>query len=62
MDQVREVLRYYHYEYRTEQDYVRWILAFIRFHDRRHPKEMGKEEIEAFLAHLAINRNVSAST
>ena len=62
MDQVREVLRYYHYGYRTEQAYVRWILAFIRFHDRKHPKELGKAEIEAFLSHLAMNRNVAAST
>ena len=40
---------------------MRWILAFIRFHDRKHPKELGKAEIEAFLSYLAMNRNAAAS-
>ncbi len=62
MDQVREVLRYHHYAIRTEEAYVKWILKFVRFHGTRHPKEMGKNEIEAFLSHLAINRHVAAST
>ena len=62
MDQVREVLRYHHYSIRTEEAYVRWILAFIRFHDRKHPKELGKEEIEAFLSDLAVNKHVAIST
>lgn len=62
LDQVREVLRYHHYSYKTEQAYVGWILRFIRFNDRRHPGTMGKPEIERYLSHLAINRAVSAST
>ncbi len=62
MDQVREVLRFHHYAYNTEKSYVAWILQYIRFNDRRHPKDMGKPEVEAFLSHLAINRGVSAST
>ena len=62
MDQVRETLRFYHYSYSTEKSYVQWILRYIRFNDRRHPNEMGKTEIERFLSHLAINRNVSAAT
>jgi integron integrase len=62
MDQVREVLRFHHYAYNTEKSYVSWILQFIRFHSKKHPKDMGKSEVEAFLSHLAINRNVSAST
>ena len=62
MDQVREVLRFHHYAYSTEKAYVDWILKYIRFNDRRHPKEMGKVEIERFLSHLAVNRQVSAST
>lgn len=62
MDQVREVLRYHHYALRTEQSYVSWILRFIRFSDKQHPKEMGKEEIERFLSHLALNRDVAAAT
>ena len=62
MDQVRETLRFYHYAYNTEKSYVEWILKFIRFNGKKHPKEMGKLEIERFLSHLAVNRDVAAST
>ena len=63
MDQVRQVLRYYHYAYRTEQTYCDWIARFIRYFDcKYHPKNMGKEEIEAFLSHLAVDLKCSAST
>jgi len=62
MDQVRETLRFYHYAYNTEKSYVDWILRFIRFNGKRHPKEMGKSEIERYLSHLAVNRNVAPST
>jgi integron integrase len=60
--QVREVLRYHHYSYKTEQAYVGWILRFIRFNGTRHPATCAKPEIERSLIHLAINRAVSAST
>lgn len=62
MDQVREVLRYHHYAIRTEEAYIKWILAFIRYHNRKHPRDMGKIEIEAFLSHLAVNKNCAKST
>ena len=62
MDQVRETLRFYHYAYNTEKSYVEWILRFIRFNGKKHPRDMGKYEIERFLSHLAVNRNVAAST
>lgn len=62
MDQVRETLRFYHYAYNTERSYVDWILRFIRFNGKKHPEKMGKLEIERFLSHLAVNRNVAAST
>jgi len=63
MDQVRQVLRYHHYAYRTEQTYCDWIIRFVKFHgSQKHPREMGKVEIEAFLSHLAVNRRVAAST
>ncbi len=62
LDQVRERLRVKHYSIRTEQVYVDWIKRFIRFHDKRHPKDMGAQEIEAFLTHLAVKGKVSAST
>ena len=63
MDQMREVLRYYHYAYRTEQTYCKWILRYIRFFDgKKHPKNMGKVEIERFLSHLATKESVAALT
>ena len=62
LDQVREVLRYHHYALKTEKAYVGWIKQFVLFSDKRHPREMGKKEIERFLTHLAINKNVAAAT
>jgi integron integrase len=62
LDQVRDVLRLKHYAYRTEESYVYWIRRYILFHGKRHPNEMGKVEIEAFLTHLAVHDQVSAST
>jgi integron integrase len=62
LDQVRDAIRLKHYSYRTEQSYVAWIRRFILFHHKRHPKEMGMVEIEAFLTHLAVEGQVAAST
>ncbi len=63
MDQVRQVMRYHHYAYRTEQTYHDWIIRYIKhFNCRRHPGDMGKTEIEAFLSHLAMKGKVSAAT
>ena len=62
LDQVREKIRIRHYSIRTEEAYVSWIKRYILFHEKRHPNEMGKSDIEAFLSHLAIDRKVSAST
>jgi integron integrase len=62
LDQVRGVIRTLHYSIRTEEAYVDWTRRFILFHRKRHPKEMGKDEIESFLSHLAVEGRVSAST
>jgi len=62
LDQLRAVIRTMHYSIRTEQAYVDWARRFILFHHKRHPQEMGKEEIESFLTHLAVEGRVSAST
>ena len=45
LDQCREVIRFHHLSYRTELTYVDWIRHYIVFHGKRHPREMGKEEI-----------------
>ena len=62
MDQVSDRLRLGHYSLRTERTYLAWIKRFILFHDKRHPKDMGKPEIEAYLTHLAVDRHMAAST
>ena len=62
LDQVRDKLRVKHYSIRTEQTYVDWIKRYIFFHGKRHPKDMGAHDVEAFLTHLAVNSKVAAST
>jgi hypothetical protein len=62
LDQVRHAVRMRHYSLRTEEAYVQWIRRFILFHDKRHPQEMGAEEIRQFLTDLAVTRRVAAST
>ena len=62
MERVRETLRAKHYSRRTEEAYTGWIRRFIVFHGKRHPSTMSGEEVNAFLKHLASERNVSAST
>lgn len=62
LDQVRDRIRTLHYSIRTEQSYIGWIKRFIFFNNKKHPKDMGKLEVEAFLTHLAVDRKVSAST
>lgn len=62
LDQVRAAIRTRHYSRRTEESYVHWVKRFIFFHGKRHPREMGAPEVEAFLSHLATDRGVSAST
>jgi len=62
LDNVRDKIRLKHYSIRTEQAYVDWVRRFILFHGKRHPKEMGAAEVEAFLTHLAVRGKVAAST
>jgi len=62
LDQVAVKLRFLHYSKNTEITYISWIKKYILFHNKRHPAEMGKAEIEMFLTHLAVARKVAAST
>jgi integrase len=62
LDQVRAVPRMLHLSPRTEDVYHNFIRRYILFHNKRHPNEMGATKISAFLTHLAVNGNVSAST
>ncbi len=62
LEQVRQSLRLRHYSYRTEEQYLGWIRRFILFHRKRHPREMGAAEVEAFLNDLAVRGQVAAAT
>ncbi len=62
LDQVRDRIRFKHYSIRTEQAYTDWIKRFILFHGKQHPATLGASEVETFLTHLAVERNVAAAT
>ena len=63
LDALRERLRYMHYSLRTEEAYVYWVRGFVRWAGgRRHPREMGAAEVQAFLSMLANERRVAAAT
>ena len=66
LDQVRERIRYLHYSLSTEKVYLYWVQFFVRWHGRdgakKHPRDMGARQLEAFLTMLAMERKVSSST
>lgn len=62
LDQVRNLMRLKHLSYKTERAYVGYIRKYILFHNKKHPKEMGVDEIRDYLTHLAVEKNVAAST
>jgi integron integrase len=62
LDQLRDRIRLKHYSIRTEAQYVQWARRFILFQHKRHPRDMGAREVEAFLTHLAVEGQVAAAT
>lgn len=62
LTQMSHAIRVRQYSLATERSYTQWVRRFILFHNKKHPADMGKEEIEAFLTHLAVNRKVSPAT
>ncbi|PHS36658.1 MAG: integrase [Sulfurovum sp.] len=62
LDIVRDKIRFKHYSLSTEKTYVHWIKHYIFYHNKKHPVEMTKPEIEQFLTYLAVERKVSPST
>lgn len=62
LDRARDRIRVKHYSIRTEDAYLQWMRRYVYFHHKRHPRDMGAKEIEAFLSHLAVQGKVSAST
>ena len=59
---ARRKIRTRHLSLRTEQAYLHWIRRYVKFHERRHPRDMGAAEVEAFLTDLAVRQKVSAAT
>lgn len=62
LDIVRDKIRFKHYSISTEKTYIFWIKHYIFFHDKRHPIDLGKKEIEDFLTFLAVTKKVSPTT
>ena len=62
LEQMRVVIRARHYSLRTEETYLGWVKRFILFHGKRHPRDMGAQEVQQFLVHLAVEGHVAAST
>jgi site-specific recombinase XerD len=62
LDEVRTTARLRHLSLKTEKAYVQQIKRFILFHDKKHPREMNEGHIRDYLSHLAMEKNVSAST
>jgi site-specific recombinase XerD len=62
IQRYREELQARHYARRTVKTYEQWLRRFLRFHGMRHPREMGSAEVNAFLTHLVVEAQVSAST
>lgn len=62
LEQMRSTIRLHHYSSDTERAYLSWVKRFIIFHGKKHPEQMEKREVEAFLTHLAVNRVVAPST
>src|SRR5690606_37480499 len=61
-DQFRSVMRAHHYSIRTEKSYWYWVRFYLRFHQLRHPLEMGPAQVNQFLSWLATDRQVAAAT
>ena len=62
LDQIREIIRIKHYSIRTEKTYVDWAKRFILFNNKKHPLDMGVNEINAYMSFLAVKAKVAAST
>lgn len=62
LDRVRSAARLRHLSLSTERTYSDCIRRYIIFHRKRHPAEMGSEQIRQLLSHLAVEGRVSAST
>ena len=60
LDRVHQVARLRHLSGRTEDAYAQWIRRFILFHGKRHPADMGAQEISASLSGRSSAARASA--
>ncbi|PCJ56001.1 MAG: integrase [Planctomycetota bacterium] len=60
--QVKNFIRANHKSYSTEKAYLGWIKRYILFNNKKHPKDMGAEEVSLFLTHLVVHENVAENT
>lgn len=51
-----------HYANKTIDSYIHWIYRFICFHQKRHPAQMGDNEVEQFLNYLVLELDSAPST
>ena len=61
IESIRSEIRLRGYSLRTEKTYIYWIKQFIFFNDKRHPREMGAEEVKSFLSWLSVSRHVAVN-
>jgi integron integrase len=62
LDQLRQQVRFRHYSRRTEEAYVYWVRRYVVYHGKRHPRDLGPEQVAAFLSSLANDRHVAPAT
>jgi integron integrase len=62
LDQYRDAIQLKQYSPRTAETYIEWVREYILFHNKRHPKDMGVQEINQFITHLVVDRHIAAST
>jgi len=59
LEEIRNIMRTKHYSIQTEKAYLLWIRRFILFNNKRHPKDLGEQEVTNFLTHLAVERRLN---
>jgi len=62
LDIIKEKMEFKNYSLKTQKNYRWWIKKYIIYHQKKHPMEMGKEELETFLKHLKIEKKLSPTS
>jgi len=62
LEAIRQDIRLRGYSIRTEKSYLYWIKRYILFHHKKHPSELGAEDVKCFLSWLTTNGHVAVNT